>query len=287
MDFQSYPHYKFQHLDFVIAAYKEDIPYFDITTDGLGIKERFGKAKIVAKEDLVLSGRDIVTECFLYYEDKAFLRWHFKDGDTIYKDQIICELKGNLIAFLKAERVALNLLGTLSGVSTETRKFVDAVKHTNSKILDTRKIIPLYRDWIKKAVHDGGGTNHRRDLSEMVLIKENHIRAIGGISKAIQKIREKEKGFIEVEVTNLEEVKEAVSNSVDRILLDNMTNDEMKAALQIIPKGVETEASGNMHIDRVASIAELGVTYISVGAITHSAKNSDLSLLFLWDFIDE
>src|SRR5262249_55447232 len=152
--------------------------------------------------------------------------------------------------------------------------------HTSTKILDTRKTLPLYRALEKMAVRHGGGENHRMNLSDAVLIKENHIRAAGSIRDAIYRVRSQIKVPIEIEVTNLEEVRTAVDLKVNRLLLDNMSNDEMAEVLKVIPASTATEASGNMQLDRVRSVAELGVDYISVGALTHSAPNADLSLLF-------
>lgn len=283
MNFQSFPHYKFKFNDLIATAFKEDIPYGDLTTESLGLHYVEGKAKLVAKEDLVLSGIELVKESFLWQDPDTEFRFHFKDGERILKGQIICEMKGNLIEFLKAERVALNFLGKLSGIASYTRCFVDLVSHTNTKILDTRKTIPLYRDFFKKAVVDGGGTNHRMNLSDGILIKENHIRAIGGIKKAIETIRQHTDKPIEVETTNLDEVKLAVEANVQRIMLDNMPNELMREALKVIPKHIETEASGNMTLDRVKSVAETGVNFISIGAITHSAPTADVSLLFVWN----
>ncbi len=283
MDFQSFLHYKFKFNDLMGKAFQEDLPYGDITTESLGLKYIEGKAKLVAKEDIILSGIELLKEAFLWQEPDTEFRFHFSDSQRVLKGQVICEMKGNLLEFLKAERVALNFIGTLSGIASYTRCFVDLVSHTKTKILDTRKTLPLYRELYKQAVVDGGGTNHRMNLSDGVMIKENHIRATGSMKKAVQNIRSKTDKPIEVETTNLEEVKNAVELGVGRIMLDNMTNDLMIAALKLIPDTIETEASGNMNLDRVKSVAEIGVDYISVGAITHSAPTADVSLQFVWN----
>lgn len=264
-------------------AFKEDIPTGDITTDALDLASQQGLARLKAKEDLVLSACEIFEYCILLREPKAQLHWQFNNADPVYAGQFVCDIEGDLIAILQAERVALNYLGYFSGIASSTRKFVEQVQHTKTKILDTRKTFPGWRLYSKKAVRDGGGHNHRIHLSDKVLIKENHIRAIGGFSKCLQQIRQNFIGPIEVETTNLEEVELAVKYNVERIMLDNMDNSTMAKALEVIPETTETEASGNMSIDRVQSVAELGVDFISVGAITHSAPVADLSLLFDWD----
>ena len=187
-----------------------------------------------------------------------------------------------MIQILKAERVALNFLGRLSGIATLTNKFVEQVAHTQTKIIDTRKTTPLLRDLEKKAVVDGGGKNYRRDLSEFAMIKENHARAAGSIGLAIDMVRSKTKKYLVAEAHSLEDVDVCVAKNVDRIMLDNMSIETMQTALAKIPKHIETEASGNMTVDRVAKVAATGVNYISVGSLTHSASAADISLLFEW-----
>jgi nicotinate-nucleotide pyrophosphorylase (carboxylating) len=216
-------------------------------------------------------------------EPAARVQWQFEEGDTILNRQNICTINGDLIQILKAERIALNFLGHLSGISTLTRSFVKKVSHTKTKILDTRKTLPGYRELQKRAVVHGGGLNHRFNLSEAILVKDNHITVMGGIMSAVARIREHSHQPIEVEASNLIEVEQAVSAKVHRILLDNMPNDLLKQALEIIPKEILTEASGNMSLERVASVAELGVDFISVGALTHSAPCADVSLIFDWE----
>lgn len=257
------------------------MPHGDITTDSLFTEPKEGHARLIAKEDLVLSQRELFEECVRFIEPRAEFRWEFENGEFILDRQTLCLIKGDLTKILKAERVALNFLGRMCGIATLTRCFVKQVEHTSTKILDTRKTTPLYRALEKGAVVDGGGTNHRMNLSDSVLIKENHIRAAGGMQAAIRKF-DARKIFVEVECTTLDEVKTAVELKVSRILLDNMDNQTMAQALKMIRRPLETEASGNMTLDRVASVAELGVNFISVGALTHSAGTADLSLLFEW-----
>lgn len=260
----------------------EDQPSGDITTDNLDLGNRKVKAKLIAKEDLVLSGKNVFARAMVELEPMGEFKWYFEDGQTVLRGQTVCLIKGNASGLLKGERLALNLLGHLSGIATYTKIFVQKAAHTKTKILDTRKTTPLLRELEKKAVRDGGGTNHRMNLSEYVMIKDNHIQAAGGISAAVKKIRSHENTPIEVEVSDLDQVKEAVDLKVNRIMLDNMDNEQMRDALKLIPPWIETEASGNITLDRVKSIAELGVNFISVGAITHSAPNADFSLRFEW-----
>jgi len=181
---------------------------------------------------------------------------------------------------LKAERVALNFLQRLSGIATLTRKFVDATKDTNAKILDTRKTTPLLRELEKYAVRMGGGYNHRMGLYDAVLIKDNHIAAVGSVTQAVKRIRKAiPDAFIEVEIKNLEELEEAIDNKVDRIMLDNMDSEAIRRAVKIVNRQVELEASGGINLENVKEIAGTGVDYLSVGAITHSYQSCDFSLI--------
>jgi nicotinate-nucleotide pyrophosphorylase (carboxylating) len=270
-------------VELIKAALKEDMPTGDITTESLAVKPRQGEAVLKAKSDLVLSGNPIFEQAIQFLEPNAKLKWLFEEGDFVFQGQNICSIEGNLIQILKAERVALNFLGKLSGIATYTRKFVKAVEGTHTRILDTRKTTPLYRELEKKAVTHGGGLNHRFNLSDAVLVKDNHISLMGGITLAVTRIRDNCELKIEVEAATLDQVKECVILNVDRILLDNMNNELLSEALKLIPKNIKTEASGNMNLDRIKSVADLNVDFISVGALTHSAPNADISLLFDWN----
>lgn len=270
-------------LDLIKAALKEDMPHGDLTTESLALSARLGRAKLIAKQDMILSGTEAFEQTMLILEPQAKLKWHFEDGNSILNKQILCTIQGDLIQILKAERVALNFLMHLSGISTLTREFVKKVAPHPTKILDTRKTLPGYRDLEKRAVVHGGGYNHRMSLSSAVLIKDNHISVMGGITPAVNRIRSHTSEPIEVEASTLDEVKESVGLSVNRILLDNMNNELLAQALKLIPSTIETEASGNMTLDRVASVAALGVNFISIGALTHSAPSADMSLLFQWE----
>ncbi|HEY1078502.1 MAG TPA: carboxylating nicotinate-nucleotide diphosphorylase [Bdellovibrio sp.] len=269
--------------DLIRAAIKEDMPQGDVTTESLALKPHPGRARLKAKEDIVLSGAMAFEQSMQSLEPTCRVKWHFEEGDEILKNQIICTIEGDLVQILKAERVALNFLGHLSGIATHTRRFVKKIEGTKTKILDTRKTTPAFRDLEKRAVVHGGGVNHRMNLSTAILIKDNHISVMGGIKNAINRVRENSTLPIEVEARTLEEVKESVEMKAQRILLDNMDNDTLKKALAMIPADVETEASGNMNLERVRAVAEIGVNYISVGALTHSAPCADVSLIFHWE----
>lgn len=270
-------------LELIRAAIREDMPTGDLTTESLALTPRPGRARLIAKEDLVLSGTMAFEQTVHMLEPGAKIKWHFEEGDKVLSKQIICTIQADLIQVLKAERVALNFLGHLSGIATYTSKFVAAVAGTRTKILDTRKTTPGYRELEKKAVLHGGGVNHRFNLSSAILIKDNHISIMNGIKPAIDRVRSHSNLPIEVEADSLQKVKEAVQMNVQRILLDNMNNEILGQALAMIPSNIETEASGNMSLERVRSVANLGVNFISVGALTHSAPVADISLLFDWE----
>lgn len=259
-------------------AFKEDLPEGDVTTDNLNSPEHQIKARLVAKEDLILSGREIFERCILHQAPSARLTWFFQNGDMALQGQTVCSIDCDNQKLLKAERVALNFLGHLSGIASLTRAFVNATKGTKCKILDTRKTTPLLRALEKMAVTHGGGVNHRMSLSDAVMIKDNHIDIAGSITEAVSSIRKKTDLPIEVECSTLEQVQECVKLPIQRVMLDNMSNETMNQCLKLIPRNIETEASGNMTVDRIKAVAELGVTYISVGVITHSAPQADFSL---------
>ncbi len=269
--------------ELIRAAIQEDMPTGDLTTESLALSPRMGRAKLIAKQDMILSGTAAFEQTMHMLEPSAKLKWHFEEGDRILTKQIICTIQGDLIQVLKAERVALNFLMHLSGIATLTAEFVKQVSGHGTKILDTRKTLPGYRDLEKRAVVHGGGKNHRMNLSDAVLIKDNHITVMDGITPAVQRVRSYTQVPIEVEARTIEDVQECVGLKVSRILLDNMNNELTAQCVKIIPPEIETEASGNMSLDRVASVAALGVNFISVGALTHSAPSADISLMFHWN----
>ncbi len=268
--------------DLIKAAIKEDMPNGDVTTDSLGLTPKPGKAVLKAKEDIILSGLLPFETTISMLEPNVKIKWHFEEGQRVLKGQNICSLEGDLIQILKGERVALNFLGHLSGIATYTRQFVDAVAGTKTKILDTRKTLPGYRELEKKAVVHGGGFNHRMNLSTAILIKDNHIAVMGGIKNAVERIRKNSPLDVEVEASSIDDVKLAVSLKVRRILLDNMNDHSLTEARKLVPDDIETEASGNMSLARVPQVAKIGIDFISVGALTHSAPVADVSLQFDW-----
>tara|TARA_B100000749_G_scaffold280887_1_gene279906 strand:- start:151292 stop:152140 length:849 start_codon:yes stop_codon:yes gene_type:complete len=271
--------------ELIANAYQEDIPHGDVTTDNLEIRSRIGSAHLIAKEDLVLSGTSVFEQCLLHIDPDVKIKWYFQDGETALTQQTIALIQGDLVKLLTAERVALNFLGRLTGVSTATKLFVKALGKSSTQILDTRKTTPLLRSLEKQAVLHGGGQNHRMNLSDAAMLKENHLHLFGGdIIQAVKRIRKNSpETRITVETTNLDEVRSAVESECDQILLDNMDITEMAVAIEMIPDTIKTEASGNITLDRIPKVAELGLDYISVGAITHSSDCADLSLLFHWE----
>lgn len=258
----------------------EDVGSWDITTKLTVPLKQLSKAVIVAKEDLILSGLYVCKETFFQVDKNIKFKSFFKNGESVKKGSTIITLSGKTAKILEGERVALNFLQQLSGVATLTNKFTTKIKSTKALILDTRKTTPGLRVLEKQAVSDGGGVNHRFGLFDAILIKENHIKSATSITKAINLIRKKINDIvIEVEVKNLKEVKEALECQADIILLDNMNTTNLKKAVTLINKKALTEASGGVNLDNVLKIARTGVDYISVGALTHSAKASDISLL--------
>jgi nicotinate-nucleotide pyrophosphorylase (carboxylating) len=292
-------------------ALLEDAPRGDSTTEPLGLGAKKGRALLIAKQEMVLSGTEMFSETFRSVSKKCRVKWFVSDGQKVASRQKLASVEGPLWALLKAERVALNFLGPLCGIATLTNQFVQEVKGTGAKITDTRKTRPLYRELEKKAVVDGGGTNHRMNLSDQILVKENHIRAGGNIPLVISALRKAHpKIFLEVEVATLKELKTVLSlqnkYKIQRVMLDNMSLSTMRHGIALIqkhihlqnaaktkndgprqhkpkklqPKKLQIEASGNMSLQRVRAVAKLGVDFISIGKITHSAPNADLSLLF-------
>ena len=264
----------------ITEALKEDIPQRDITSENIIPEDHISKAHILAKEEGVLAGLDVALMVFQCIDPSLRFQKKFKDGDEFKKGDILAVLEGKTISILKGERVALNFLQRLSGIATLTRKFVEAVKGTSTKILDTRKTTPGLRKLEKYAVRMGGGMNHRMSLSDMVLIKDNHLAVIGGIKEAIERAREKvdKEIKIEVEVKNIEELKEAIEAGADIVMLDNMNISEIKKAVKIAKGKVPLEVSGKVNLDNVKKIARTGVDFISIGMLTHSYKSIDISL---------
>jgi len=262
------------------TALKEDIGAGDITTKAIVSPKKMGQAQAIAKDDFVVAGIDIFKKVFLFVDERIKFKTFITEGKIARKGEIIAQVTGALASILQAERVALNILQRMCGIATQTRRYVDAVRGTKAKILDTRKTIPGLRVLDKMAVKIGGGFNHRLGLYDGVLIKDNHIAAAGSIKSAVaaQKKKMTKKIKIELETKNLTEVQEALSSGVDIIMLDNMPIDEMKKAVELIRGRALVEASGNVNLNNVAQIAQIGVDFISVGEITHSVRAADISL---------
>jgi len=265
------------------AALKEDIPQGDITSESIILPDSESDAVILAKEDGVLAGIDIARRVFQKLNASITFKKALDDGQEFRRGKRLAALSGHSISILKAERTALNFLQRMSGIATTTRKFIHALEGTKTKILDTRKTTPGLRSFEKYAVRMGGGENHRHNLSEMVLIKDNHLRLVGNITLAVKKARERIKPEvkIEVETTSLKEVQEAVQSGADMIMLDNMSIKQMREVVHWMKGKVPLEASGKVSLKRAREIASLGINFISVGSLTHSYKSVDISLEFL------
>lgn len=261
-------------------ALDEDIQSGDITTEAIINKSQNADAFIKAKENGVIAGLPIAEKVFRKLDPDLIWNPLVNDGDKIKSSEILVKFSGKYSALLTAERTALNFLQRMSGIATQTNLFVSVIKDSKTKILDTRKTIPGHRILDKYAVKMGGGTNHRIGLYDLVMIKDNHIKVAGNITNAVDQIRRKygNKFRIEVETTNLDEVNEALKCNADIIMLDNMTNEAMNDAVKLINGRAQTEASGNMTIERIKSTAEIGVDFISIGMLTHSVKALDISM---------
>lgn len=266
--------------DIIITALKEDINYIDVTTDYLIDDNSVSEAYYVAKDDGVLCGIDIAKRVFMLLDDSIVFETKIKDGEKVKKGDIIAEMKGSTKTLLKGERTALNLLQHLSGIASATNRCVEKVKGTRAQITDTRKTLPGLRALQKYAVTVGGGKNHRFNLSDGAMLKDNHIDAGGGIPATISKLRNKIGHMvkIEVEVRNLSELKDAICAGADIIMLDNMSYDEMREAVRINDGRRLLEASGNVTEENIRDVAETGVDIISLGALTHSVKCFDISM---------
>ncbi|MBI5701602.1 carboxylating nicotinate-nucleotide diphosphorylase [Candidatus Saganbacteria bacterium] len=265
-------------------ALAEDIGSGDVTSDAIIGKDRKTKAVIIAKEAGIIAGLPLAQMVFNVLDKKVKFVYKIKDGSKVKKGQIVAEISGPARSILIGERLALNFLQRLSGIATLTGEYVARVKGQRAKILDTRKTMPLWRGADKYAVLAGGGQNHRMGLYDAILIKDNHIKIVGGVSAAIKKaqgarVKGQGKIIIEIEAGNIAEVKEAISAGADRILLDNMNLKILKQAVVLCKKAkIATEASGGVNLQNVRSIAKTGVDFISVGALTHSPKALDISL---------
>jgi nicotinate-nucleotide pyrophosphorylase (carboxylating) len=273
-----------KNLDLLIeTALREDMPDGDITSENIIPPDSLSQAIILAKEDGVLAGIYVAERVFQKIDPSVSFEIHREDGAVIKKGENLADLRGLSISLLKGERTALNFLQRLSGIATETNRFAQILRKTKTKVLDTRKTTPGLRSLEKYAVKMGGGENHRLSLSDMVLIKDNHLKIIGSISEAVMLAKKKiSPGIkIEVEATCLEEVKEAVNSGADIIMLDNMPFNKMKEAVDWVKGRALIEVSGNVTRSEAEKIAQIGVDFISVGALTHSYRSLDISMEFL------
>ena len=261
-------------------AISEDINYIDVSADYLIPEEQRNDSYFVAKADGVLCGLDIAMRVFTLLDDTFTYTVHKNDGDEVKAGDLIVEFNGKTACLLKGERTALNIIQHMSGIATVTNKAVKLCEGTNASVTDTRKTLPGLRALQKYAVVCGGGKNHRYNLSDGAMLKDNHIDAGGGITNAVTILRSKLGHMvkIEVETRNFDEVKEAVEAGADIIMLDNMNNEQMTECVKFIDGRAKTEASGNITLDNIASVAKTGVDIISLGALTHSVKAFDISM---------
>lgn len=262
---------------------EEDINTGDVTTDSIIPATMNAVATMTAKQEGVISGLEIVKMVYDYFQKDVVFTAYFNDGDSVKKGDVILKIEATYPTLLRGERLSLNIFQRMCGIATETARYVKELVGTSTELLDTRKTAPGLRVLDKMAVKHGGGTNHRMGLYDMAMIKDNHIKMAGGITKAVEQVRANitPEIKIEVETTNLDEVREAIAADADIIMLDNMDNATMTEAVKIIKaanKGIKTEASGNMNIPRLKEVAATGVDFISVGALTHTVKAMDISM---------
>ena len=264
----------------ILSALQEDITSEDITTNSVMPCYQLGEVELICKEDGVIAGLDVFRRVFELLDEKTEVSFTVKDGDFVTNGQKIGLVKGDIRVLLSGERTALNYLQRMSGIATYTRKIADLLEGTHTQLLDTRKTTPNMRVFEKYAVKVGGGYNHRYNLSDGILLKDNHIGAAGGVKEAVTMAKEYAPFVrkIEVEVENLDMLKEALEAGADIIMLDNMSVEDMKEAVKLCKGKAETECSGNVTKENVARLVDIGVDYISSGALTHSSPILDLSL---------
>ncbi|MDU6099063.1 MAG: carboxylating nicotinate-nucleotide diphosphorylase [Peptoniphilus harei] len=264
---------------YILAALREDMTSGDITTDSI-LKDEKAEVNLIAKDKGILAGLDVFKRVFELLDEDVTFEFYFSDGDEVNNKDLVGKISGRAKAILEGERTALNLLQRMSGIATYTKKMVDALDSKHVKILDTRKTTPNMRIFEKYAVTLGGGYNHRYNLSDGIMLKDNHIDAAGGIREAVEKVRSLNPFVkkIEVEVENFDQVREALEAKADIIMLDNMEIEEIREACKIINKRAIIECSGNVSLENINSYKDLDIDYISSGAITYSAGVLDLSM---------
>lgn len=264
----------------IMMALQEDITSEDVSTNAVMPKAQKGKVDLICKQDGIIAGLDVYARVFTLLDDSTEVEFFCKDGDEVKAGQLMGIVTGDIRVLLSGERVALNYLQRMSGIATYTHEVAELLKGSKTTLLDTRKTTPNCRIFEKYAVRVGGGCNHRYNLSDGVLLKDNHIGAAGSISNAVRMAKEYAPFVrkIEVEVETLDQVKEAVEAGADIIMLDNMTTDQMRAAIDLIDGRAETECSGNVTKENIERLVSLGVDYISSGALTHSSPIMDISM---------
>ena len=266
--------------ELILSALREDITSEDITTNSVMREYQLGEVELICKQDGVTAGLDVFKRTFELLDSKTEVTFTKKDGDTVKNGDKIGVVRGDIRVLLSGERTALNYLQRMSGIATYTRSIADLLKGSKTKLLDTRKTTPNMRVFEKYAVKVGGGYNHRYNLSDGILLKDNHIGAAGGVKEAVQMAKEYAPFVrkIEIEVENLDMLKEALDAGADIIMLDNMSVEDMKEAVKLVSGKAETECSGNVTKENVERLVDIGVDYISSGALTHSSPILDLSL---------
>ncbi len=275
--------FKSDELDRIIDnALREDMPEGDITSENVVSQDSTSKAVITGKEEGILAGIEVAEKVFKKIDPEIRIKKYFRDGQGIKKGEKLAVLQGSSISLLKGERTALNFLQRMSGIATLTRRFVNGLRGSSAKLLDTRKTTPGLRILEKYAVKTGGGENHRFSLSDMVMLKDNHLRLVGDIRTAVERARANIRPGIkiEVETSNLKEVKEAINSGADMVMLDNMSLNKMREVVEWVNGRVPLEVSGKVDLDNIKDIALLGVDYVSVGSLTHSFKSLDISMNF-------
>ena len=271
---------KLQADHLILEALKEDISSEDVTTNSVMKEAVAGEVDLICKQDGIIAGLEVFERVFTLLDPDTKVELYYKDGEEVKNGQLMGKVKGDIRVLLSGERVALNYLQRMSGIATYTNSVAKLLERSKIKLLDTRKTTPNMRIFEKYAVRAGGGYNHRYNLSDGVLLKDNHIGAAGSVTKAVQMAKEYARFVrkIEVEVENLDMVKEAVEAGADIIMLDNMSPEDMKKAVELIDGRAQTECSGNVTKENIARLTEIGVDYISSGALTHSAPILDISL---------
>lgn len=266
--------------ELILSALREDITSEDITTNSVMREYQLGEVELICKQDGVIAGLDVFKRTFELLDSKTEVTFTKKDGDTVKNGDKIGVVRGDIRVLLSGERTALNYLQRMSGIATYTRSIADLLKGSKTKLLDTRKTTPNMRVFEKYAVKVGGGYNHRYNLSDGILLKDNHIGAAGGVKEAVQMAKEYAPFVrkIEIEVENLDMLKEALDAGADIIMLDNMSVEDTKEAVKLVSGKAETECSGNVTKENVERLVDIGVDYISSGALTHSSPILDLSL---------